>query len=141
MDACSFPPQPIYPELQCVDSNLVSMFSRPVLVWIPETAFQEAILCCSWDQCETTVKERVVEDVGCKYNVLNIKYKCSGIKSRGKATTFSTLSAALLPVIRTLWYPFRLLSARKWDLQTIDGAYSRRYFVSQWTGKFIESPR
>ncbi|OWZ13622.1 hypothetical protein PHMEG_00013028, partial [Phytophthora megakarya] len=31
MDAFSFCPQFSYPDLQCVDSNLVSMFSRPVL--------------------------------------------------------------------------------------------------------------
>ncbi|OWZ04035.1 hypothetical protein PHMEG_00024140 [Phytophthora megakarya] len=101
MDACSFPPQLIYPELQCVDSNLVSIFSRPVLVWVPEVRRRSKKPFCVVPgcQCEPTVKERkqrVVEDVDCKYNVLYIKYNCSGIKSRGKATTFSTLSAAFV---------------------------------------------
>ncbi|KAG1700106.1 hypothetical protein DVH05_011918 [Phytophthora capsici] len=100
MDSRAFPPQVSYPELQCTDLNLVSLFSRPVLVWVPEATRRSKKPFCVVEgcNCQPSVKERmqrVVEDVECKYTVLYMKYQCTGTH-RGKSTTFSTLSSAFI---------------------------------------------
>ncbi|KAG6960550.1 hypothetical protein JG688_00009535 [Phytophthora aleatoria] len=73
LDTCAYPPQLTYPETTCDDSNLVSLFSWPVLR-----------------------KLRVIEDVDFKYSVLYVKYTCTGGSTNGGSTTFSTLSLCFL---------------------------------------------
>ncbi|KAG6947940.1 hypothetical protein JG687_00015783, partial [Phytophthora cactorum] len=88
-----YPPQLTYPETTCDYSNLVSLFSRPVLVWIPESRSRsKRPFCVVPDcKCEPNIKERklrVIEDVDCKYSVLYVKYKCTGGSTNGGSTHF-----------------------------------------------------
>ncbi|KAF1795587.1 hypothetical protein GQ600_12942 [Phytophthora cactorum] len=89
LDTCATP-QLTYPETTCDDSNLVSHFSRPVLV-----------------------KLCVIEHVDCKYCVLYVKYKCTNGSTSGSSTTFSTLSSCFLERNQRLWCTCRLLSVKK----------------------------
>ncbi|POM66578.1 Hypothetical protein PHPALM_17540 [Phytophthora palmivora] len=83
LDTRTFPPQLAYPEILRNDSDLVALFSQPVLVWIPGVKRESRKPPCvvSGCRCDPSLKElklRVIEDVDCKYNVLYIKYQCTG---------------------------------------------------------------
>ncbi|KAG6973603.1 hypothetical protein JG687_00000794, partial [Phytophthora cactorum] len=73
-----FPPQLVCPENELSDTSLVALFSRPLLVWIPESMNQSGkpFYVVSGCTCVKDYKQRVVED-------------CSSDNS----TTFSTLSS------------------------------------------------
>ncbi|OWY93424.1 hypothetical protein PHMEG_00037190 [Phytophthora megakarya] len=103
-----FPPRVVYPEENLTNSDLISLFSRPVLI---------PYLVLLLGTCAPKVKEykqRVIEDVNCKYDVVYVKYQC---KHGGSGSTFSTLSSRYAEMHSEAFVYLPFLLARKQGIQ------------------------
>ncbi|OWZ19991.1 hypothetical protein PHMEG_0005668 [Phytophthora megakarya] len=116
-----FPPRGVYPEENVNNYDLISLFSRPVLVWIPEI-FTKSVSCtvagCTCAPKVKEYKQRVIEDVDCKYDVVYVKYQC---KHGGSGSTFSTLSSRYAEIhSEAVYLPFFIGKKTGYTKQLID---------------------
>ncbi|ETM33370.1 hypothetical protein L914_19390 [Phytophthora nicotianae] len=77
-----FPPVMRYPETVRGDYLLSTLFSWPILVWVPERLQPSMKPFCTISGCTCTprvkeYKQRVVEEVDTKCHLLYVKYQCT----------------------------------------------------------------
>ncbi|EGZ25798.1 hypothetical protein PHYSODRAFT_416327, partial [Phytophthora sojae] len=83
--------------------------------------------------------QRVIEDVGYKYNVLYVKYQCTRKVASGKARTFSTLSSSFLeanPDV-AVHLPFVITKKMQFSKRLMEHVHEQNS-LSQWIIAYYE---
>ncbi|KAG1689455.1 hypothetical protein DVH05_002256 [Phytophthora capsici] len=112
-----FPPTTRYPEAVRGDYLLSTLFSWPILVWVPECLQPSMKPFCTLSGCTCTprvkeYKQRVVEEMDTKCHLLYVKYQCTGAKK----ISFSTVSPAYLQREVRLLVHFPYILTKKFGL-------------------------
>ncbi|OWZ03403.1 hypothetical protein PHMEG_00024873 [Phytophthora megakarya] len=105
-----FPTRVVYQEENVNNSDLISLFSRPVL------SVSCTVAGCIYAPKVKEYKQRVIEDVDCKYDVVYVKYQ---YKHGGSGSTFSTLSSRYAEMRSEAFVYLPFLLARKHGIQNV----------------------
>lgn len=131
----AFPPVINYPEARqrAGISPFEGLFDRPVMIWVPECRSNAQKPRCVVPNCYCTPrikehKQRVVECVDAKVDLVYVKYQCTGTDAR----CFSTVSSAFLTTNTDATLFFSICAKQKdWVFKRTGGDNSRWCYVIQ----------